>query len=336
MRAMPDVRIEHFQRAAQDVGIRGDNDTLPFDVDCRFIRNKAEALSRLSYDFLESQEQFFKLERHGENARKKIAITINKLQIFSERILVPTGSSGFRITTKIHPFWTVYLNGLGIAIAEKHEQTRSDRAHSYRYRADGADLFDASRSWRAYREATLDDPALKDPSAFVVQADISSFYEHIYHHRLESRLEDLLEKPSSLPVQIDRFLSKLAAGRSFGLPVGGQCARVLAEVIMTPIDLMLSDNGIVWHRYVDDFTLITGSAQDASGALSILSHSLADYGLTLNRSKTTIMQANHYIDFVTAQLGAGEDPTSILREIDLHFDPYSDTADENYERNPDL
>jgi hypothetical protein len=195
---MPDVRIEHFQRAAQDVGIRGDNDTLPFDVDCRFIRDNVEALSRLSYDFLESQEQFFKLERHGENARKKIAITINTLQIFSERIVVPTGSSGFRITTKIHPFWTVYLNGLGIAIGEKHEQTRSDRAHSYRFRADGADLFDASRSWRAYREATLDDPALKHPSAFVVQADISSFYEHIYHHRLESRLEDLLEKPSSL------------------------------------------------------------------------------------------------------------------------------------------
>jgi hypothetical protein len=44
------------------------------------------------------------------------------------------------------------------------------------------------------------------------------------------------------------------------------------------------------------------------------------------------MQANHYIDFVTAQLGAGGDPTSILREIDLHFDPYSDTADEDYGR----
>ena len=44
--------------------------------------------------------------------------TINKLQLFSERLLVPTGSSGFRITTKIHPFWTVYLNGLGIAIAK--------------------------------------------------------------------------------------------------------------------------------------------------------------------------------------------------------------------------
>jgi Reverse transcriptase (RNA-dependent DNA polymerase) len=192
-----------------------------------------------------------------------VIITINELQIFSERLLVPTGSSGFRITTKIHPFWTVYLNGLEIAIAEKHEPERSDRAHSYRYRTDGPDLFDVSKSWRAYREATLEDPAPRESSAFVVQADISSFYEHIYHHRLESRLQDLLSNQSSIPKQIDRCLSKLAAGRSFGLSVGGQCARILAEVMMTPIDVMLSDYGIIWHRYVDDFTLITASPQEA-------------------------------------------------------------------------
>jgi Reverse transcriptase (RNA-dependent DNA polymerase) len=101
--------------------------------------------------------------------------------------------------------------------------------------------------------------------------------------------------------------------------------------MMTPIDSLLSDNDIVWHRYVDDFTLITKSPQTAYRALSVLSHSLADYGLTLNRSKTTIMQATHYVDFVAAQLGATDDPTSIIREIDLHFDPYSDNAYEHYE-----
>lgn len=60
-------------------------------------------------------------------------------------------------------------------------------------------------------------------------------------------------------MQVDCVLSKLAAGRSFVLPVGGQCARILAEVMMTPIDGSLSDAGIIWHRYVDDFTLICRS-----------------------------------------------------------------------------
>ena len=165
----------------------------------------------------------------------------------------------------------------------------------------------------------------------VVQTDISSFYEHIYHHRLENVIGDLSDANSTVAVQVDRILSKLAAGRSFGLPVGGQCARVLAEVMMTPIDRSLSDAAIVWHRYVDDFTLICSSQQDAYKALSALSHALADYGLSLNRTKTTILSAKHYSDYVAAQLGNGEDASVALRELDLHFDPYSDAARVEYE-----
>lgn len=135
-----------------------------------------------------------------------------------------------------------------------------------------------------------------------------------------------------MALQIDRILSQLAAGRSFGLPVGGQCARILAEVMMTPIDRSLTDGGVVWHRYVDDYTLICSSRQEAYKALSDLSHALADYGLSLNRSKTTILSAKHYRDFVSAQLGDGEAPSLALRELDLHFDPYSDSATAEYEK----
>ncbi len=106
----------------------------------------------------------------------------------------------------------------------------------------------------------------------------------------------------------------------------------LAEVMMTPIDRSLSDAGLIWHRYVDDYTLICCSQQDAYKALSELSHALADYGLSLNRSKTTILTAKHYKDFVSAQLGEGEDASLALRELDLHFDPYSDNASAEYEK----
>ena len=148
---------------------------------------------------------------------------------------------------------------------------------------------------------------LKTEGCMVIQTDISSFYEHIYHHRLETIVKGLAAGNSTVAVQVDRILSKLSAARSFGLPVVGQCARVLAEVMMTPIDLSLSDAGIVWHRYVDDFTLICKSRQDAYAALSTLSHSLADYGLSLNRTKTTILSAKHHKDYITAQLGDEDD-----------------------------
>lgn len=318
---MPDITLDHFKRAAADLGAHGDNDTLPFDTDNRFIKDMQDELATMAHEY------FCEVDSKGV---KKAAATINALPIFSERLLVPTGPAGFRITTKIHPFWNVYLNGLGIAIAQQHEPDRSNRVHSYRYIQDGVGLFDRNRSWRAYREATLADEALKKDGAVIVQTDISSFYEHIYHHRLENCIYDLFPDDSTVAVQVDRLLSKLASGRSFGLPVGGQCARILAELLMSSIDQMLSAQGIIWHRYVDDFILITESQEDAYRALSILSHALADYGLSLNRSKTTILSAKHYKDYVNTQLGVTDDENKALREIDLHFDPYSDFPDENY------
>lgn len=316
------VLLRHFQRAVADIAAHGDNDTLPFDIDNRFIAENQGSLSELAYTFFQSLEQ----------GGKKAALTrLSEIQVFSERLLVPTGAAGFRITTKIHPFWNIYFNGLGVAIAEAHESKRSPRAFSYRFTASGEGLFDRQSSWRKYREITVLDTGVGLSDAVVVQTDISSFYEHIYHHRIENSLNDIFGSNSTIPLQIDRLLSKFASGRSFGLPVGGQCSRILAEVLMASIDQTLSDAGISWYRYVDDITLVSRNQADAYRSLSVLSHSLADYGLTLNRTKTVILSAKHYIDFVRAQLGTPDDDAGILREIDLHFDPYSDNAVADYE-----
>lgn len=318
-----EVKRDHFLKAAKEIGLSGENDTLPYDIDAGFIREKAEELSEICFEL-------FRLV--DAKSVKDAAAFVNELTVGAERLLAPSGSHGFRITTKIHPFWNLYLNGLGLAIAEVNERNRSSRVHSYRLGGEAPGFFDRTSSWRTYKEATLSEEALNNEGCVVVQTDISSFYEHIYHHRLENVINDLGDAKSTVAVQVNRFLSKLAAGRSFGLPVGGQCARILAEVMMTPIDVSLSDAGIVWHRYVDDFTLISGSQQDAYTALSVLSHSLADYGLSLNRTKTTILSAKHYIDYIAAQLGDGDDESVALRELDLHFDPYSDAAQGEYEQ----
>ncbi|WP_416409031.1 RNA-directed DNA polymerase [Agrobacterium rosae] len=319
---MMEVKREHFVQAAYEIGKSGDNDTLPYDIDSSFVRDKSEDLAQICFDL------FTLLDGKSFKDAKNF---INELTVGSERLLVPSGSHGFRITTKLHPFWNLYLNGIGLAIAEANEPQRSHRVHSYRLDSSKSSYFDPSRSWRAYREATLVEAALLQDGAIVIQTDVSSFYEHVYHHRLENLIKDLSRSNSTVAAQIDRKLNQLTAGRSFGLPVGGQGARVLAEVMMTPIDQILTEKGIVWHRYVDDFTLVCASQQHAYAALSVLSHALADYGLTLNRSKTTFLSAGHYVDYVRAQLGEGEEASTTLRELDLHFDPYSDTAQTEYE-----
>lgn len=317
------VEKNHFLRAALEIGQSGENDTIPYDIDAAFIKEKSNDLADICITLFGAIES-------GKFGKPKDFM--NGLTIISERLLVPSGSHGFRITAKIHPFWNLYLNGLGLAIAEANEGNRSARVHSYRLGNDAPDFFDRARSWRSFKEATLQEPVLDEDNAVVIQTDIASFYEHIYHHRLENVVKDLAADGSTIALQIDRILNKLASGRSFGLPVGGQCARVLAEVMMTPIDQSLSDAGLIWHRYVDDFTLVCRSQQEAYKALSVLSHALADYGLSLNRSKTTFLSAKHYKDFISTQLGVGDESSAALREMDLHFDPYSDNARGEYEK----
>lgn len=319
---MADVTLDHFKRAAADIGANGDNDTLPFDIDVRFINERQDALAEIAHKYFTQLDGLDKQE---------VKSSINALEVFSERLLVPTGAAGFRITTKIHPFWNIYLNGLGIAVAEAHEANRSDRAHSYRFVPKGDKLFDKASSWRAFREACVAECEALDDKVIVVQTDISSFYEHIYHHRIENVVDDLFPPGSKVATQIDRFLSKLASGRSFGLPVGGQCSRILAELLLSSIDRMMTDAGIRWRRYVDDFVLITPNQAEAYRSLATLSHALADYGLTLNRTKTTFLTGRHFCDYVKTQLGGDNDEAVKLREIDLHFDPYSDRPEDDYD-----
>lgn len=315
--------LDHFRRAAADVGANGDNDTLPFDPDVSFINSRQEEIANIAFTYYERLEEV--LTPDDLNG------IIRSLRVFAERLLVPAGSYGFRIATKIHPFWNVYLNGLAVAIAEAHEPRRSARAHSYRFVSEGARLFSSTASWRTFREACIADALEVGEDAVVVQTDITSFYEHIYHHRIKSLIEDVFPETPYLALQVDRFLGKLAAGRSFGLPVGGQCSRVLAELLMSEVDRSLADARIVWRRYVDDFVLVARSQQAAYEALATLSHVLADYGLTLNRSKTTFLKGKHFIDYVTTQLGGDDGEASVLREIDLHFDPYSDNPVRDYQ-----
>lgn len=318
----PDLR--HFERAACEVAKHGDNDTLPFDLDVRFCGDRANALASIAYGFYD--------ELRSSQAQKDNHEKIAALNIYSERLVAPSGPAGFRVVTKIHPFWNIYLNGLGIAIAEVLEPKRSERAHSYRFLPNGGvQLFDEQRSWRAFKEATAVQSELAGEDSVIVQTDISSFYEHVSHHYVENFINALGGDSAQVSKQINVLLSKLFAGRSFGLPVGGQGARILAELFLNQVDGALTAHGVQWHRYVDDYVLIAKSTVEAYRALVVLAQCLMDYGLTLNKSKTVLLSAKHYRDYVNAQLGAGDDEATKLRSIDLKFDPYSDNAEDDYE-----
>jgi len=320
---MPLVQKEHCRRAVEDIAAHGDNDMLPFDVDNRFFKDASEEIVLLLSEFVLEMEN-----KQSKDAKR----TLNELECFSERLMAPAGYSGFRVTTKIHPFWNAYLNAIAIGLAEIHEPKRSQQTYSYRYTKDGDSLFDKASFWRAFREATIKDCNANHPNGVVVQTDISSFYGHVYHHRLENFVADLVPSGSNLPKQIDLILRKLANGRSFGMPVGGQGARILAEILLASIDRSLESKSIHWHRFVDDFVLIAENKRDAYKILGLLASALSDVGLSLNVSKTSILSAKHYSDYASLQLNGAQGDEKRLREIDLYFDPYSDRPREDYEQ----
>lgn len=315
--------LRHFERAAREIAANGDNDTLPFDLDVRFCGDKAQQLATIAFGFYEEL-------RDGPERGNKDRIAA--IHVSSERLIAPSGPAGFRVVTKIHPFWNTYLNGLAIAIAEVLEPQRENSAHSYRFLHNGEEqLFDPNRSWRTFKEATVAHANSSVPEAVIVQTDISSFYDHVSHHYIENFINGLGGDSKQVSMQVNALLSKLSAGRSFGLPVGGQGARILAELFLNQIDLALSAIGVNWHRYVDDYVLISKNTPDAYRSLGLLGQQLMDYGLTLNKSKTIFLSKKHYQDYVTSQLGGADDEAQKLRTIDLKFDPYSDKPNEDYE-----
>ena len=316
--------LRHFKRAALEVSKHGDNDTLPFDMDVRFCGDEAEALATIAYGFYN--------ELRDSQAAKDNHERIAALHIHSERLLAPSGPAGFRVVTKIHLFWNIYLNGLAIAIAEALEPQRSSCAHSYRFLSEGGEqLFDETRSWRAFKEATVSQASIAGDEAVIVQTDISSFYEHVSHHYIENLINNLGGDAGPVSKQVNALLSKLFAGRSFGLPVGGQGARILAELFLSRVDSALTARGVQWNRYVDDYVLIAANTAEAYRALGVLAQELMDYGLSLNKSKTVFLSSKHYRDYVSSQLGGDDIEAAKLRSIDLKFDPYSDNPQESYE-----
>lgn len=86
------------------------------------------------------------------------------------------------------------------------------------------------------------------------------------------------------------ILEKLSGGPSHGLPIGGNAARLLAELLLDRIDRLLVSRNVCFQRFVDDYLIFTNSVEKSQSDLVALSQLLLDNeGLSLQRVKTRIM-----------------------------------------------
>ncbi len=251
--------------------------------------------------------------------------------------LTQVGYMGFRWTTQIQPFWNAYYLALVITLAEKIEEQRISTAdasvYSYRFEWDKgeAKLFSTS-SWKDYRKRSFD---LSEEHKYVVITDIADFYPRIYHHRLENSLNRLPSAGDS-PSRIMKLLMSFSKNVSYGLPVGGPASRILAELCLDSTDRMLLRNGVRFCRYADDYAIFCNDKTDAYRVLVLLSESLFNEGLVLQKSKTKILTTEEFqssaklLDPKDSDDPLASDEQKLLN-ITLRYDPYSETAEDDYE-----
>lgn len=69
---------------------------------------------------------------------------------------------------------------------------------------------------------------------------------------------------------------------SYGLPVGSNASRILAEAALTEVDNYLISKNIDFCRFVDDYRIFAKDAFEAHSSLAILNRRLSQEGLFLN------------------------------------------------------
>jgi hypothetical protein len=319
---MLDTR-QAFDLAVRNISRWGDTDVFPFSPENHVLHDKrdevVDLLMEVHANFDDSLLQF-------------PAIIDGALSLVTYE--------GFRWVTQIEPLWNAYFLGLVLKLSPELEAARIPRhravVFSYRLAVDQerSSLF-SDGAWAEFSERSA---ALSEQYEYVVICDIADFYSRVYHHRLQNALQ-LLPGVDNVPARIEKLVREFSGGPSYGLPVGGPAARLLAELALNRTDRLLLTNGVVFCRYADDYRLFAQTRNDAFRALLYLSEILLrNEGLTLQRQKTRVLMSK---DFARSPLFTTDDVDELnpvereerrFLRLSLRFDPYSATAAEDYER----
>jgi len=137
---------------------------------------------------------------------------------------------------------------------------------------------------------------------FIVRADITNFYSSIYTHSigwsLHGRENSFADKNNDLTGnKIDRLVQYANDGRTNGIPVGSALSDLIAEIVLTSVDVEVSrklkDYNLIGCRFKDDYRILCNSEDDAKTILKILSDELLKYNLSVNEQKTQILSLPH-------------------------------------------
>ena len=145
---------------------------------------------------------------------------------------------------------------------------------------------------------------LKEGYAYVVDADLKSYFDTIPHAPLLNRVKEKISDGRVLEL-IEAYLNQSILEDltewmpEKGTPQGAVISPLLANIYLDPLDRLMSERGIQMIRYADDFVLLCRTREEAQKALRMVEMWTQEAGLTLHPEKTHIVHtATEGFDFL--------------------------------------
>lgn len=215
------------------------------------------------------------------------------------RLLIPKPGFGFRVATQLDPYDSLlylamtYESAAAIEALRAKESMRVACSYRVNLTADGT-LFRVKTGWPDYHSRSKE-LASRPEFNYVVTADISDFYNQIYHHRVQNALE-AAGVDFNRSRNTEKFLGSLTAKQSRGIPVGPAGSILLAEACLADVDSFLLRKGYEHTRYVDDFRIFVPDRMVAVKALYDLTEYLySSHRLPLQGAKTQLHDTSKFI-----------------------------------------
>jgi RNA-directed DNA polymerase len=134
---------------------------------------------------------------------------------------------------------------------------------------------------------------LKEGYTFVVDADLTSYFDTIPHVRLLERVGEKVSDGRVLEL-IEAFLHQDIVKEmerwtpTGGTPQGAVMSPFLANLYLHPLDCHMQQKGYRMVRYADDFVVLCQTAEMAQAALKEVRSWVEQNGLSLNVEKTHV------------------------------------------------
>lgn len=183
-------------------------------------------------------------------------------------------------------------------IAKSVEKERKNKhcVFSYRYEPNGKGcIFNRKYNYSSFK-SEYRKISSKKKYKIIIECDISNFYDRLNIHRLNSTLLSIPTLDRKIIEVIDQTLLFWANRDSYGLPVGSNASRILAEAFLIEIDNFLESNGICFCRFVDDYRFFAKDSNEASRIITKFVEILNKHGLSINLSKTKFRDISNYHD----------------------------------------